>query len=245
VIRGVFLINILVCDDDKNILNQVSKMLTIWCKKHNIKTNLELKHSGDFVLNDNYRYDIAFIDIEMPGISGLRLSEELKKSNPDILIIIITSFQNYLDNAMKIRVFRYLTKPIEPNRFYLSLSDAIHEYRNISKIIVVEDNIGTYIVKTKDILYLENHRYGSIIVTKYGEHKTRKKLEEWYNIINQPECFVYSHKSYIVNLQNVISFDRTSVTFKNANNESVTTYVSQRKYSNLKRAFFDFAGGLV
>jgi len=239
------LINILVCDDDENILNQVNKMLSTWCKKNNIKVNIDLKRSGDFILVDDFRYDIAFIDVEMPGISGLKLSEELKKSNPDILIIIVTSFQSYLDSAMKIRVFRYLSKPLEPNRFNLSLSDAIHEYRNISKTIVIEDNIGTYVVKTKDILYFENHRYGSIAVTKYAEYKTHKKLEEWYKIINQPECFVYSHKSYLVNLQNVISFNRTSVTFKKANNEPITTYVSQRKYSNLKRAFYDFAGGLI
>ena len=132
------MINILICDDDPIIVKQINKLLKNWSKQHNCNFLIESKNSGDFALNQNYSYDIAFIDIELPGISGLKLAEELKKYNPDIIIIVITSFQSYLDSAMKIRVFRYLSKPIEPNRFDKNLFEAIQEYQNISKNILVE-----------------------------------------------------------------------------------------------------------
>lgn len=240
----VFLINVLVCDDNKDILKQISKLLSSWSKKHNVTFHIDCKTSGDFVFKENKQYDLAFIDIELPGISGLKLAEKLKENTPDIIIIVITSFQNYLDSAMKIRVFRYLNKPIEPNRFNSNLLEAIHEYRSISKTIVIEQKDKIFFLKTKDILYIENLKYGSVIITKDNEYKTNKKPEEWYKIINQPNCFVYSHNSYIVNLQNISSFSKTNVYFKRTSGDLITAHISQRKYSNFKKAFFSFAGGL-
>ena len=81
--------------------------------------------------------------------------------------------------------------------------------------------------------------------TKYKSYETNKKPAEWYEIINQPNCFVQSHKSYIVNLQNVINFDKSSITFQGANENLMEHCISQRKYAEFKKAFFDFAGGIV
>ncbi len=41
---------------------------------------------------------------------------------------------------------------------------------------------------------LKNRKHGSLIVTKYKSYETNKKPAEWYEIINQPNCFVQSHK---------------------------------------------------
>lgn len=239
------MINILICDDNENILIQINRLLLAWCKKYDMKFQIDLKKSGDFILSGDYQYDIAFIDIEMPGISGLKLAEKLKEQNNDILVIVITSFQSYLDDAMKIHVFRYLSKPININRFYNNLTDAINEYRNLSKTIIVESKDETHFVKTKDILYIENKKSGALIVTKKAEFSTNRKPKEWVKIINQPNCFVYSHNSYIVNLQNVINFSKSAVTLRKNDSETIETYISQRKYTAFKKAFFAFAGGLV
>lgn len=71
-------------------------------------------------------------------MSGLELAVELKKQNPDVLIIVLTSFQRYLDDAMRIHVFRYLSKPVDVNRFNKNLFDAVQEYRTLSKTIILE-----------------------------------------------------------------------------------------------------------
>lgn len=238
------LINILLCDDNDVILTKINHLIKVLGKEHNIEFTIDKRTSGDFILQDIRHYDIAFIDIEMPGISGLKLAEELQKINSDVLIVVITSFHNYLDAAMKVHVFRYLSKPIDVNRFYNNFKDAIIEYKNITKSIIVDLKDQVYYIKTKDILYIENLKYGSNIVTKTNKITTNKKPKEWFEIINQPNCFVYSHNSFLINLQNVIDFDKTSVTMRRSTSEVVKTYMSQRKYKCFKKAFFDFAGGL-
>lgn len=239
------MIDILICDDNSNVLQQIHKLIKQFEKNNNLSFNVQTKCSADFILQEDYHCDIAFIDIEMPGISGLRLAEELKKKNPDVIVIVVTSFQNYLDDAMRIRVFRYLSKPIEPNRFFENFRDALIEYKEISKTIILEIKDEIYSIKTKDILYIENKKHGSLIVTKDLTLNINKKPNELHTMINQPKCFVYSHNSYIINLQNVIDFNKSTVTLRKNREHTVSAYMSQRRYSEFKKAFLAFAGGIT
>lgn len=236
--------NLIICDDDSGITEQLLLLVKKFEKENNLSFGIKIFNSGDSVLREDFYPDIAIIDIEMPGISGIKLSEKLKNINPDIIIIILTSFNNYLDAAMKVKVFRYLSKPIDKMRLFNNLFEAIIEYKLISKEIIVESDDEVYIVKTKDILYIENLKYGSKLITKRGNYITKKKPKQWYDIIEQPDCFTYSHHSIIVNLQNVVGFNKSQVILRKSKNETISTYISQRKYSSFKKSFFKFAGGI-
>lgn len=236
---------ILVCDDDKNILEQISKLINNRSQFQNTQFEIDIKTSGDFILKEKISFDVAFIDIELKGISGLKLARKLKEINPDVVVIIITSFPEYLDDAMKINVFRYISKPINQNRFYNALYDAFRSYHDISKTIVIDFKSEVFTVRTKNILYIETSKNGSTIVTKEDEYRTNKTLNEWLTIIDQPSCFVYSHNSYVVNLQNVIGFNSLEVRIRKNENEIVKTYMSQRKYSSFKKSFISYAGGNI
>lgn len=237
------MLKILICDDEKAIVEKINKLLSKFEKKNSIKFDTESYISSKTVLNTSKLYDIAFIDIEMPDINGLQLAIELKKRNPDIIIMVITSFHGYLDKAMRIQVFSYLSKPVEKNRFFENLSEAIVSYQKICKVITVESKDHVFKVKTKDILYIENKKRGSIIKTKTGTFETIKKPIEWLEIINQPNNFVFSHESFLINLQNVIDFDRKDVTLTCDEDTTITVYMAQRKYTKFKQAFYNFLGG--
>ncbi len=238
------MINVLVCDDDKNIADKIYKLLQNIKNKYKFDFFVDIKNNGEDAIDSNISYDIAIIDIEMPGMSGLKLSEKLKNNKSDIIILILTSFSDYLDSAMDINVFRYLSKPIDIDRFNRNFLEAIKRYKRTSKQIILEVSEQVYTIKTKDIFYIENLKHGSMIATKYGNYKTNKKPQEWFEIINQPNCFVYSHKSFLVNLQNVINFNKSTILFQGLHKNIEIPCVSQRKYSNFKKAFFNFAGGI-
>lgn len=239
------LIRILVCDDDQTILSEIQSLLISWEKKHHIEFDTECFSSADAVVaQSNNSYDIAFIDVEMPGISGLRLAEMLKDVNPDVLIMIVTSFTRYLDSAMRIKVFRYLSKPIDRERFSRNLFDAVKEHKMLSKTITVATKESVHMIKTKDILFIQGTKNGSIIVTKQEELQTAHKIAVWLEKINQPNCFVYSHTSFAVNLQNVISFDKQNVILRKDSEHTVSAYMSGRRYSQFRHQFLNFAGDL-
>ena len=60
--------------------------------------------------------DIAFLDIEMPGINGIQLAKELKKKNPLVNIIFVTAYDNYAVDAYKLHASGYLSKPVKAER---------------------------------------------------------------------------------------------------------------------------------
>ena len=238
------MIKVLVCDDDRIITEKVQQLLTIVQEQYSFELDIKTYNDGRLAMESEEIYDIAIVDIEMPDVDGLALSENLKKRNSDAIVLILTSFSDYLDSAMRIQVFRYLSKPIDEERFTKNFMEAVSYYKQISKQILVESGDEVLTVKTKDILYIENLKHGSVIATKYGDYKTSKKPLEWYETINQPNCFTFSHKSFLVNLQNVINFDKNTVHFQGLNNTVRIACISQRKYYEFKKAFFDFAGGV-
>ena len=56
--------------------------------------------------------DIAFLDIEMPGLNGIQLAKKLKKINPAIRVIFVTAFNEYALEAYKAHASGYITKPV-------------------------------------------------------------------------------------------------------------------------------------
>ncbi|MBR2876722.1 MAG: response regulator transcription factor [Clostridia bacterium] len=234
---------LLICDDSQITLDLVSLLVDIFEKKRGITFEKDIRTSGDFILEEKNSYDIAIVDVEMPGISGIQLSQRLKEINPRACIIILTAFQNYLDYAMKIQVFRYLSKPLDKNRFFRNLEEAVEEYNNTNKKLTLKSNDSFTVVNTGDILYMEKRAGGTTVVTVNGELEVKEKLEECAELINQPAAFVYSHNSVIVNLQNVVNFDKSFVTLQKNETETVKAYMSQRKYKEFKENFMRFVMG--
>ena len=64
----------------------------------------------------NQVIDIAFLDIEMPKISGIMLAKSLKKANPKINIIFVTAYDNYAREAMKLHASGYISKPVNEKK---------------------------------------------------------------------------------------------------------------------------------
>ena len=234
---------LLICDDSQINIDLVLFLVDIFEKKYNIEFEKDTRLSGDFILTEKNSYDIAIVDVEMPGISGIELSQKLKEINPKICIMILTAFDNYLDYAMKIQVFRYLSKPIDRNRFIRNLEEAVEEYNKTNKKLTLKSNDSFIVINTNDILYLERKTSGTAVVTVNGEFEVKEKLDECKALINHPDVFVHSHNSIVVNLQNVVNFDKANVTLQKNDKETVKTYMSQRKYKEFKENFMKFVTG--
>ena len=67
--------------------------------------------------------DVAFLDIDMPGMGGVQLAQELKLKNPHINIIFATGFSEYVSDAMSMHASGYLLKPITPKKVKAELDD--------------------------------------------------------------------------------------------------------------------------
>lgn len=229
-------LSILFCDDDDEILHRLHKMVLEYFKNINQpEPECVLCHSGEELLENGAIGDIAFLDVEMGGLSGIHTGERLKKLNPRIKIIIVTSYPDYLDEAMKFHVFRYLSKPIDKNRLFRNLGEAIYQINTFSKPILIETDNGFEIIHAEDIVLFESEYRKTAVHTINKKIISKLGIERWAKELDIP-CFFVTSKSFIVNMKYVSSFTTDMVTLS-CKKYSLQAYLARRKYRSFKDAY--------
>lgn len=225
---------VIICDDDLIISNRLKEYITIYFKQNKLKCpDIVIYENGEDLLSDNQNKDIVFLDIEMPGLNGIFVGNELKKSNENVIIFIVTSYNEYLDDAMRFHVFRYLSKPIDKQRLYRNLKDALQLYYTTNTKVSVETKNAIYTVCVSDIIFIESHSRKVTIHMANREYNSIHNMKHWLDTLNMP-CFFMSYRSFIVNLKYVTAFDHANIQLCNGKFEA---YLARRKYSSFKNAY--------
>ena len=181
-------------------------------------------------MSDTTPNDIVFLDIEMPGVDGIYVGNKLKEANPKTIILIVTSFAEYLDEAMRFQVFRYLSKPIEKMRLFRNLRDALKLYNSSNTKIAITTKDGVYPVSTSDIICIEAQMRKVIVHTTSKDYFSTQNMQYWIDALTEP-CFFQSHRSFIVNLQHITDFDNSVI---HLYDNQFTAYLTRRKYTEFK-----------
>lgn len=227
---------ILFCDDNLEILNQLQKYVSEFFKELGGKQPEYAAYlNGDSLLRNEQFADIAFLDVEMPGRSGIHVGAKLKESNPRIKIFIVTSFPDYLDEAMRFQVFRYLSKPIDKNRLFRNLKDALYQYNIDSQKISINTSSGLVVLPSDEIVCFESDQCKVLIYTTDGIIQTTDNIEYWRKTLSLP-CFFSTYRSYIVNMRFVFKINKDSVELKYGD-MSKTAYLARRKYTEFKDTY--------
>ena len=235
--------NILLCDDDPLALKALGELVTAFFEENKIPVVYGTYNDGESAVADNaLLYDLAFIDVEMPGINGLAVAKHLQERNSNVIIFMVTAFPGYLDDAMGLKVFRYLTKPVEQNRLHKNLRFALQQYNQQNQTILLDGTDGSHLIFTQEILFVGIHGRGSLIQTKSRQYHSYRSLKHWTDRLN-PDLFSRPHHSYLVNLQNVRSLNKKEVMLTNEAGEPVFVPVAQRKYYDFSEVFFRYVGG--
>ncbi len=228
-------LRILICDDDRNITQLLQKYIIEFFKRGKLKVpEIQLYNSGEELLSDSGAKDIVFLDVEMPGLNGIYVGKELKEKNQNTIIFIITSYVEYLDEAMRFHVFRYLSKPLDKQRLFRNMKDAIQLYNSTNAIIPIETKEGVFTSTASDIIFIEAQNRTVTVYTLSRTFIAVHNMAHWAARLNMP-CFFQTHRSFIVNMKYVNDFDHSLI---HLCNNKYTAYLTKRKYSQFKEAYF-------
>ena len=107
---------VLLVDDEKLQLTRLEESVK------NVLPQVEILSYTNPVLaleeNKKVKIDIAFLDIEMPKLDGIKLAKSLKSINPIINIIFVTAYDRFALDAMKIRASGFVTKPVNEEKVF-------------------------------------------------------------------------------------------------------------------------------
>ena len=128
------MLNFAICDDDFDFCNELEKYIIEYFSNKKLDApDISVFHSSEDILASSKIYDIAFLDVEMSGLSGIHAGKELTKRNKNMIFFIITSFEDYLDEALRFHAFRYLSKPLDNRFLRMSFSLALATSLSVSR----------------------------------------------------------------------------------------------------------------
>lgn len=225
---------IIICDDNIECTNELNQYINDYFRQNKLPSpEVSIFHSGNALLVDEGEKDIVFLDVEMPDINGIHVGNYLKSQNKDVIIFIVTSFTEYLDDAMRFHVFRYLTKPLDKSRLFRNISDALKKYNTYNTKICIETKSENITINATDIIMIESQGRKTIIRTISKDYEVIRTMPYWAELLASP-CFFHSHRSYLIHFKYVEHFDYTMISLFN---QQFTAYLTRRKYRQFKDAY--------
>lgn len=225
---------ILICADDELLIEQLEKYIRSFFELNHKKCpELVSFTSGEALLSDTGEKDMVFLDIEMPGMNGIYIGNELKKTYKNVIIFVVTSYSEYLDEAMRFHVFRYLSKPLDKQRLFRNLKDALTCFSTITAKIPVETRQGVHVIPTSQIIAIEAQGRKVTVHTTAQDFLSVQNMNYWSE--NLPKnCFFQTHCSFIINFEHVTDFDHSTI---HLTEPQITAYLTRRKYTAFKNAY--------
>ena len=232
--KGGMKMRILICDDDALIVEQLQEYINNFFENIGVKCpELICFSDGESLLADKGEKDILFLDVEMPGMNGIYVGNELKKKNDKIIIFIVTSYSEYLDEAMRFQVFRYLSKPVDKQRFFRNMKDAVELYNTMTIKIPVETKEAIHTLSASAVIAVEAQARKVIVHTTLCDFESVHNMQYWLKELPK-NCFFQTHRSFIINFEHITDFDHTLV---NMDDNQIRAYLTKRKYNAFKEAY--------
>ncbi|MGO8671424.1 MAG: LytR/AlgR family response regulator transcription factor [Capsulimonadaceae bacterium] len=171
-------------------------------------------------LAEEARPDVAFLDIQMPGMSGMQIADVMSHLESPPLIVFVTGYSEFAISAFERNALDYLLKPVSPDRLAqtlgrarLRLQDAESRSEMMKSVsaeasaeqprirrLPIRDDYMVRLIRVEDMICAEARDKRVFITTSGGEFRTYYTLKQLEAILPRDE-FVRIHDSFIVNIE--------------------------------------------
>ncbi len=194
-------IKIAIVDDETIFRVLTRKKLEEVMRKVPFSYELQEYNSGAAFLKDETIYDIVFMDIAMPEMSGLETAEKYRKYCPNGILIFLTAYEEYIKEGYKVNAFRYLGKQDDPQEFFEAVKSAMMLLQSKEKLKLHLVNGGEIFVALDDIVYMEAQARSVLMHMKDKEIlPIRSKISELTEMLEK-KGFYLVHRAYLVNMR--------------------------------------------
>jgi DNA-binding LytR/AlgR family response regulator len=234
---------IAICDDDKQELLQINKLVNEYLNYGFPKGEIEVLSFGNSMelitqIEDGKHFDVFLLDIIMPTINGMELAAEIRRSDNVAKIIFLSSSSEFAVKSYSVGAFNYLLKPIQKDKLFSVLEKACTDICEAQKqCIVVKTRNSLSKIFFHELIYVEVmgrtiyfYRKNGVVIESTA---SISQIEAALLIDNR---FIKPHRSYIVNLDYIKTLSKYS--FITTNNQLIP--VSRNVFKEVKQAFFNY-----
>jgi DNA-binding LytR/AlgR family response regulator len=180
-----------------------------------------------------HKPEVAFLDIRMPGLTGLEVAAEAAEESPATQIVFVTAYNQYAIDAFERGAVDYLLKPIARERLAATvrrvktrlvsggvdkatlasiveqLRTTLPNERRAEPFEWITASVGkdTQLILVEDVAYFKADDKYTVVMTATGEALIRKSIHDLLDVLD-PRMFKQIHRSTIVNMKAIASIAR-------------------------------------
>ncbi len=205
---------IAVCDDEEYFLEEIYNLVIAAANENGLDVKVD-KYSdiellSEQIVSNGEQYDLLFLDIDMPKMSGLDAAYQLTQKGYEGTFCFVTSKVQYALEAFNVEAIGYLVKPAQYVNVKRMLEKAMIQIRYTydrkeaeKRYIDITYRNEKITVDTENILYLEKRRNQCVIHLEDRELVCYEPLKQLYARMDQNK-FCYAHQGFVVNFDKII-----------------------------------------
>ena len=193
---------IAICDDEKILAERLKAMIEDAVKSLDVLTDVYTDGNELLRRFEQKKYDLVFLDIEMPAIDGLSVAGKLRDASAEVFIVFLTSHVEYAIKGYEVNALRYLTKPPEKEKVY-EIIEHVQKKQADEKSLWIKDSEGERKIRLSEIIYIEALNQKMILHTASGNYEVWGKLNDYEEKLSR-DGFFRIHRSFLVSLSKVI-----------------------------------------
>ena len=201
------MIRIAICDDDLEMLKQLSAMTNNYMQKRAVRAYISTFADAQSMLAyKDPGFDIILLDIRMDGLDGLEAAKLLRKQGDESVLIFVSSILEYAPRGYEVDAFRFILKSDLSSTFERCMSAAIERLLQQEETFRLPSPQGDHWTQLKNIIFIESMGRQVIVHLKDGPQKTFQFYEKISDIELRlaERGFVRVQRSYLVNMEHIL-----------------------------------------
>lgn len=198
------MVRIAIAEDEAVYANQLQTYLEQYASQSGQCIQCTVYTDGDELV-EHYKsqFDILLLDVEMKYLDGMTAAEEIRKTDPEVVIIFITNMAQYAIGGYAVDAMDYVLKPVSYFAFTQRLDRAISRMnRRAPRYLSIAVRGGTQKMEIASIYYIESQGHNLLFHTTTEQYTTAGTMKEAEQRL-EAEGFFRCNKGYLVNLHHV------------------------------------------
>ncbi len=202
-----------ICDDNRVQAEYIRGLIDEWASDRSAVHAASIFNSAEellFEYEENKNFDILFLDIQMNGMNGIKLAENIRRADKNVQIVFISGYSDYIGMGYDVFALHFLLKPVDKSQFCSVLDKAAAQLEKSRKYIILPCGDSTVKTALDDIMYARSISHYIKVYTTAGEYIIHMTLSDLEKLLGAD--FVRCHRSYIVAAAYIRSIKRNTLT---------------------------------
>ena len=233
------MLKIAVCDDEQRERDYAAGLVKEYLAENHIAARVDVFHSAvelmEALHHDNY--GLLFLDILMPGFSGIQAARELRNFDSETGIVFLTSSPEFAVESYRLDAFYYLLKPLDREELFLVLDRFLRQRQRSGEALLLNTASGLVRLSCGRIEAVEvNSRHLLFYLNDGSVREIPGTLTEYEPQLLKTGAFVKVHRSYLVNMDYIQHLQGAELTTSGGKKVPVSRLLSNQ----VRKEYMDY-----